>query len=103
MSPRRISVLGRAASWLRGRCKNLKSSTRKLSSRRMYGPQSRPWPRGSAIRRLYAEGALLVHVKDRVDGELRDDLAMLKPEETAVLTLLVFRLGRVLKIALKES
>jgi DNA topoisomerase-1 len=30
-----------------------------------------------------AVGALLVQVKDRVDGELRDDLAMLKPEEAA--------------------
>lgn len=51
----------------------------------------------------YAVGALLVQVKDRVDGELRDDLAMLKPEEAAVLTLLEFRLGRELKIALEES
>jgi hypothetical protein len=34
---------------------------------------------------------------------LRDDLAMLKPEEAAVLALLEFRLGRELKIALKES
>ena len=47
----------------------------------------------------YAEGALLVQVKDRVDGELRDDLAILKPEEAAVLTLLELRLGRDLTTA----
>jgi hypothetical protein len=40
----------------------------------------------------YAEGALLVQAKDRF--ELRDGLAMLKPEEAAVLEL---------KFALKES
>jgi DNA topoisomerase I len=51
------------------------------------------------ILKSYAEGALLVQVKDRVDGELRDDLAILKPEEAAVLTLLELRLGRDLTTA----
>ena len=49
----------------------------------------------------YAEGALLVQVKDRVDAELRDDLAMLKPEEAAVLTLLEFRLGQFARLPLR--
>ena len=52
---------------------------------------------------LYAEGALLLQVKDRVEGELREDLATLKPEEFAVLSLLEGRLNRDLKTALQES
>jgi hypothetical protein len=52
---------------------------------------------------LYAEGALLLQVKDRVEGELREDLATLKPEESAVLSLLEGRLNRDLKTALQES
>jgi DNA topoisomerase I len=51
----------------------------------------------------YAEGALLLRVKDRIEGELRGDLATLKPEEAAVLSLLEVRLSRDLKTALKES
>lgn len=43
------------------------------------------------------------YVHPEICGELRDDLAMLKPEEAAVLTILELRLGRDLKIALKES
>ena len=52
---------------------------------------------------MYAEGALLLQVKDRVEGELREDLATLKPEESAVLSLLEGRLNRDLKTALQES
>jgi DNA topoisomerase I len=52
---------------------------------------------------LYAEGALLLQVKDRVEGELREDLATLKPDEAAVLSLLEGRLNRDLKTALEES
>jgi DNA topoisomerase-1 len=40
----------------------------------------------------YIEGSLLLEVKNRVEAELRDDLAGLKPEEAAVLTLLQARL-----------
>ena len=36
----------------------------------------------------YIEGSLLLEVKKKVGGELREDLAGLKPEEAAVLTLL---------------
>ena len=51
----------------------------------------------------YAEGALLLEIKDRVEAELRDDLAALKPEEAAVLGLLEARLNRTLADALKDS
>ena len=40
----------------------------------------------------YIEGSLLLEVKEKVETELRDDLAALKPEEAAVLTLLRTRL-----------
>jgi DNA topoisomerase I len=42
----------------------------------------------------YLEGALLLNVRDEVETELRDDLAGLRPEEAAVLTLLEARLNR---------
>jgi DNA topoisomerase I len=51
----------------------------------------------------YAEGALLLQVKDQIEGELRWDLATLKPEESAVLSLLEGRLNRDLKSAFEES
>jgi DNA topoisomerase-1 len=46
---------------------------------------------------------LLLEVKEEIEAELRDDLASLKPEEAAVLTLLEARLNRDLKTALNES
>ena len=45
----------------------------------------------------YVEGSLLLGVKERVEAELREDLAGLKPEEAAVLTLLQTRLNTTLK------
>jgi DNA topoisomerase-1 len=51
----------------------------------------------------YAEGALLLEVKDQVEAELREDLASLKPEEAAVLSLLEARLKRTLPDKLKDS
>ena len=51
----------------------------------------------------YAEGALLLEVKEQVEAELRDDLARLKPEEAAVLTLLQSRLSTTLKDKLQAS
>lgn len=49
------------------------------------------------------EGSLLLEMKKKVEAELRDDLAALKPEEAAVLTLLQTRLSRTLKDKLTES
>jgi DNA topoisomerase I len=51
----------------------------------------------------YIEGSLLLEAKDMVEAELRDDLAALKPEEAAVLTLLQTRLSMTLKDKLKAS
>jgi DNA topoisomerase-1 len=51
----------------------------------------------------YVEGSLLLEVKNEVEAELRDDLAGLKPEEAAVLSLLEARLNRDVNAALKES
>ncbi|AWB23839.1 DNA topoisomerase IB [Methylobacterium currus] len=42
----------------------------------------------------YLEGELLLQVKDEVEAALRDDIARLRPEETAVLGLLQGRLAR---------
>jgi DNA topoisomerase I len=51
----------------------------------------------------YVEGSLLLDIKDRVEKELRDDPADLRPEEAAVLTLLQNRLSLTLKDKLKAS
>jgi DNA topoisomerase-1 len=51
----------------------------------------------------YIEGSLLLEVKNRVEAELRDDLAGLKPEEAAVLTLLQTRLSITLEDKLGAS
>jgi DNA topoisomerase-1 len=51
----------------------------------------------------YVEGSLLLDVKEEVEAELRDDLAALKPEEAAVLTLLQGRLERTLEDKLRDS
>lgn len=51
----------------------------------------------------YVEGNLLLQVKERVEEELREDLARLQPEEAAVLAMLEARLKRTLEGDLKAS
>ena len=51
----------------------------------------------------YVEGSLLLEVKDNVEAELREELAHLKPEEAAVLTLLQSRLSLSLKDKLEAG
>jgi DNA topoisomerase-1 len=51
----------------------------------------------------YAEGALRLEVKERVQAGLRDGSPSLAPEEVAVLALLESRLGRTLGEQLRES
>jgi DNA topoisomerase-1 len=51
----------------------------------------------------YVEGSLLLEVKGKVEEELRHDLASLKPEEAAVLSLLRNRLNLTLKDKLAAS
>jgi DNA topoisomerase-1 len=51
----------------------------------------------------YAEGALLLEIRNQVEAELRDNLGSLRPEEAAVLSLLDARLSRTLEGTLKDS
>jgi DNA topoisomerase-1 len=51
----------------------------------------------------YMDGSLLLEVKAEIETELRQKLATLSPEETAVLALLRSRLDRTLKDKLSES
>ena len=51
----------------------------------------------------YIDGALRLEVKEKVEAELREDLAELRPEEAAVLTHLQSRLSFSLKDKLKAS
>jgi len=51
----------------------------------------------------YVEGSLLLDIKEKVEEELRDDLADLRPEEAAVLTLLQTRLSLTVKDKLRAS
>jgi DNA topoisomerase-1 len=51
----------------------------------------------------YVEGSLLLEVKDKVEEELREDLAALTPKEAAVLALLQSRLDLTLKDKLEAS
>jgi DNA topoisomerase-1 len=51
----------------------------------------------------YAEGGLLLDIKEQVETELRENLASLRPEEAAVLGLLEARLKRTLTGALEDS
>jgi len=51
----------------------------------------------------YAQGELLLEIKEKVEKELREDIAALTPEEAAVLALLESRLNRTLTETLKQS
>ncbi len=51
----------------------------------------------------YMQGEMMLEIRDRVETELRDHLAELKPEEAAVLTLLETRLNRDLKATLQAA
>jgi DNA topoisomerase-1 len=51
----------------------------------------------------YAEGSLLLEIKQQIETELRDQLPTFQPEEAAVLTLLQTRLSKTLKEKLTGS
>jgi DNA topoisomerase-1 len=51
----------------------------------------------------YLGGELLLDIKEEVESELREELASLKPEEAAVLTLLEARIKRDLQTAQAEQ
>jgi DNA topoisomerase-1 len=51
----------------------------------------------------YLDGELLLDIKQEVEEELREELAELKPEEAAVLTLLEARINRDLEKAREQE
>ena len=55
------------------------------------------------ILHCYLQGEMLLEVKAKVETELRENLASLKPEEAAVLSLLESRLSRDLKESLRQA
>ena len=84
--------------------KNLKAAIERVSARLGNTPTiCRKCYVHPEVLNAYTEGALLLEVKEKVEGELRGDLAQLKPEEAAVLAMLEGRLKRTLEGSLKES
>ena len=51
----------------------------------------------------YLDGSLMLDIKEEAEAELRDNLAGMKPEEAAVLSLLEARIGRELEKAADEA
>jgi DNA topoisomerase I len=51
----------------------------------------------------YLDGSLMLDIKDEAEAELRDNLAGMKPEEAAVLSLLEARIGRELEKTADEA
>lgn len=51
----------------------------------------------------YLEGSLMLEIRDEVEAELRDNLAGLKPEEAAVLSLLQERLSREIEVTKSKA
>jgi DNA topoisomerase I len=84
--------------------KNLKSAIERVAARLGNTPTiCRKCYVHPEILNSYAEGSLLLEIKREVEKELRDDLAALKPEEAAVLSLLEARLSRTLADQLEDS
>lgn len=84
--------------------KNLKAAIEKVAARLGNTPTiCRKCYIHPEVLGAYVEGKLLLEVKEKVEEELRGDLASLKPEEAAVLAMLEARLKRTLEDSLKES
>lgn len=84
--------------------KNLKAAIERVASRLGNTPTiCRKCYIHPEVLNAYVEGNLLLEVKERVEEELRENLARLKPEEAAVLAMLEARLKRTLEEGLKES
>ncbi|HWJ94253.1 MAG TPA: DNA topoisomerase IB [Telluria sp.] len=84
--------------------KNLKSAIERVAARLGNTPTiCRKCYVHPEIFDAYNEGTLLLEVKQEVERELRDELASLKPEEAAVLSLLEARLKRTLDDQLEDS
>jgi DNA topoisomerase I len=75
--------------------KNIRAAIEKVSSRLGNTPTiCRKCYVHPEVFSSYLEGALLLRIQDEVETELRENLAGLKPEEAAVLSLLQARLSR---------
>jgi DNA topoisomerase I len=84
--------------------KNLKAAIERVASRLGNTPTiCRKCYIHPEVLAAYAEGPLLLQMKESVEDALRGDLAQLKPEEAAVLALLEARLKRTLEGSLKDS
>jgi DNA topoisomerase-1 len=83
--------------------KNVKAAIEKVSARLGNTPAiCRKCYVHPEVLQAYAEGELLLHIKDEVAGELEND-GSLRPDETAVLSLLQGRLERTLEGQLGDS
>jgi DNA topoisomerase-1 len=84
--------------------KNLKSAIERVSSRLGNTPTiCRKCYVHPEVLNAYVAGELLLEIKEEVEGELRQDLSKLKPEEAAVLAMLEARLKRTLGDSLRDS
>jgi DNA topoisomerase-1 len=84
--------------------KNLKAAIERVSSRLGNTPTiCRKCYIHPEVLNAYTEGNLLLQIKEKVEEELREDLAQLKPEEAAVLAMLEARLNRTLEGSLQDS
>jgi DNA topoisomerase-1 len=84
--------------------KNLREAIERVSSRLGNTPTiCRKCYIHPEVLTAYAEGSLLLEIKEEVERELREDLAELRPEEAAVLAMLEGRLKRTLEDGLRES
>jgi DNA topoisomerase I len=84
--------------------KNLKAAIERVASRLGNTPTiCRKCYIHPEVLNAYAEGPLLLEMKEQVEDALRGDLAQLKPEEAAVLAMLEARLKRTLQDSLQES
>jgi len=84
--------------------KNIKAAIERVASRLGNTPTiCRKCYIHPEVLNAYIEGGLLLEIKQRVEEELREDLAALKPEEAAVLGMLEGRLKRALEDSLQES
>lgn len=84
--------------------KNIKAAIESVSSRLGNTPTiCRKCYVHPEVLNAYVEGGLLLEIKQKVEKELREDLAELKPEEAAVLAMLETRLKRTLEDSLKDS
>jgi DNA topoisomerase-1 len=84
--------------------KNIRAAIEKVSSRLGNTPTiCRKCYVHPEVFSCYLEGALLLQIKDEVEEELREDLAVLRPEEAAVMALLEERLSREIEKADQRS